>query len=179
MHLNTKDIEGFKHGDFIKFKRNQMVYNTKGLPMYRDVEQYGWLKSSVTHNGKVHIQSTHDHGVMGNMLYLPVDNIISKASWNGNTKDYPRTTCSGFTVTKPVFEKQEGSVIMTYAGGDIPLPRSAQATARMTNAKLEKAIKKQAKATGRKYEVRYKKKEDSLDQEIQKQKEMINGKVKG
>jgi len=179
MHLNTKDIEGFKYGDFLKFKRNQMVYNTKGLPMYRDVEQYGWLRSSSTNNGKVHIQSTHEHGVMGDMMYLHVDSIISKASWNGNTIDYKGQAPNGFSVDRPIFETPSGSAVMTYAGSDIPLPKAAQATARMTKAKLEKAIKKQAKVAGRKYEVRYKKKTEDLDQEIQKQKDMINGKVSG
>ena len=49
---------GYKHGDFVKFSRYQMVWTTskngtEGLPMYRDVEQYGWLSSSNTINGRV------------------------------------------------------------------------------------------------------------------------------
>lgn len=184
MYLNTKSLEGYKHGDFVKFKRNQMVWTgdgyggTKGLPMYRDVEQYGWLKSSASHNGKVHIMSTHEHGVLGRIMSIHVDNIMNKASWNGNTEDFPRTTAEGFTVTRPVFDKPEGEGILTYAGGDIPLPRNAQVTARKSAAQLKRGLKKAAKASGRKYEVRYKTNKD-LDAEIQKQKDMISGKVNG
>jgi len=174
---------GLKHGDFVKFSRYQMVWTTskngtEGLPMYRDVEQYGWLSSSNTINGRVHIRSTHDHGVLGKMMSVPVEGLITVAKWNGNTDDFPRTTVEGFQVTRPVFDKPEGEGILTYAGGDIPLPRNAQVTARKTAAQLKRGLKKAAKANGRKYEVRYKKTKD-LDAEIQRQKDLINGKVSG
>lgn len=172
---------GYKHGDFVKFSRYQMVWTgtgTIGLPMYRDVEQYGWLSSSNTINGRVHIRSTHDHGVLGKMMSVPVDGLISVAKWNGNTDDFPRTTTEGFLVTRPVFDKPDGEGILTYAGGDIPLPQAAQVTARKSAAQIMKGLKKAAKAAGRKYEVRYKTNKD-LDAEIQKQKDMISGKVNG
>jgi len=183
MQINTTPLSslGYKHGDFVKFSRYQMVWTgtgTKGLPMYRDVEQFGWLCSSNTINGRVHIRSTHDHGVLGNMMSVPVGGLISINTWNGNTDDFPRTTTEGFLVSIPAFDKPEGEGILTYAGGDIPLPQAAQVTAKKTAAQLKRGIKKAAKASGRKYEVRYKTNKD-LDAEIQKQKDMISGKVNG
>jgi len=183
MQINSTPLSslGYKHGDFVKFSRYQMVWTatgTKGLPMYRDVEQYGWLSSSNTINGKVHIRSTHDHGVLGNMMSVPVDGIISVAKWNGNIDDSPRTTTEGFSVDIPEFDKQKGNVILTYAGGDIPLPNSSKVTANKSEAQLKRGIKKAAKAGGRKSVVKYKTSKD-LDVEIQKQKDLINGKVTG
>jgi len=175
--ITKKLKEGVKHGDFVKFTRNQMVWTHGGLPMYRDVEQYGWI-SSAGFQGRVHIRSTHCHGVLGNMLSIQVDQVISKASWNGNNEDFPRVAPEGFLVAKPAFEKPHGEGILTYAGGDIPLPRNAQVTARKTAAQLKRGLKKAAKANGRKYEVRYKKTSD-LDAEIQKQKDLISGKISG
>ena len=180
MQINSTPLSslGYKFGDFVKFSRYQMVWSLKGLPMYRDVEQYGWLSCSNTINNKVHIRSTHDHGVLGKMMSVPVEGLISVAKWNGNTDDFPRTTTEGFLVSMPTFEKPDGEGILTYAGGDIPLPRNAQVTANKSEAQLKRGIKKAAKASGRKYEVRYKKTKD-LDVEIQRQKDLINGKVNG
>jgi len=174
--LNSKPLQGYRHGDFVKFKYNTIVYNPKGLPMFRDVEQYGFLVGTNIMSGRVCIQPVglRHHS---KQMRVDADKIMGKETYNENTT-YTKTAPKGYQVNQPVFEKPEGEGILTYAGGDIPLPKDAQVTARLSAAQIKRGIKKAAKITGRKYEVRYKKTKD-LDAEIQRQKDLINGKVSG
>ena len=164
--LNNKPLLGYKFGDFVKFKYNRIVYNQeKGLPMYRDIEQFGWLQNTNSINGKVHIRSTHDHGVLDNVLRVKVDNILSKASWNGNIEDYPQCAPEGFQVKPPIFS--DDPEIPRYAGGNIPIkPNELSSSDRVIpyNKSFDKKTKNSV--TG-------------LDAEIEKQKALISGKVIG
>ena len=55
--LNSQPLQGYKHGDFVKYKYNTIVYHQeKGLPMFRDVEQYGFLQGTNIMSGKISIQ---------------------------------------------------------------------------------------------------------------------------
>jgi len=173
--LNSQPLVGYKHGDFVKFKYNTIVYHQeKGLPMFRDVEQYGWLNNPNVINGRVHVQpvgSVHH----GHHLRVDAAKVIDKHTYDKNHV-YTKAAPQGFQVERPQFDADPD--VPTYAGGDIPLPRNAQVTARKTAAQIKRGVKKAAKASGRKYEVRYKKTKD-LDAEIQRQKDLINGKVSG
>ena len=172
--LNSKPLVGYKHGDFVKYKYNTIVYNPKGLPMFRDVEQYGFLQGTNIMSGKVSIQpvgSVHH----SKQMRVEAEKIMGKEKYDRNTT-YTKTAPEGFQVDQPVFDVPEGTP--TYAGGDIPLPRDKQVTAKLSPAQIKRGIKKAAKMTGRKYEVRYKKTK-GLDADIQKQKDMIMGKFNG
>jgi len=171
MQLNSTPLSelGFKHGDFVKFKYKTIVYNQeKGLPMYRDVEQYGWLSSSNTINGKVHIRSTHDHGSLGNTMSVSSNGLIQVAKWNGNIEDFPRTTVEGFQVNRPNYDHIDPDV-PRYAGGDIPIRATDDESPTERIIPYNKSLDK-------------KKKKDtsmSLDEQIAKQKALIMGKVIG
>ena len=163
--LNSQPLQGYKHGDFVKFKYNTIVYHQeKGLPMFRDVTQYGWLATSTVMNGKVSVQpiGTEAHK---NTLRVEANNIISKASWNGNLEAYPKSAPEGFQVDKPVFPADPS--IPRYAGGDIPIRDSKPGS-------FERVIPYDAS-----FDKKTKDKPTGLEAEIAKQKEMINGKVRG
>ena len=158
--LNSQPLQGYKHGDFVKFKYNTIVYQAHtGLPMFRDVEQYGWLNNPNILNGKVSIQpigsvSYADH------LRVEATKVIDKCTHDKN-QDYGKTAPEGFQIDKPVFDVPEGTP--TYAGGDIPIRENVN-----TQRVVEYVPTQKKKGSA-----------PSLDEEIEKQKAMIMGKVNG
>ena len=158
--LNSKPLQGYKHGDFIKFKYNTIVYHReKGLPMFRDVEQYGWLNNPNVLNGRVSVRpvgSVHHSG----HLRVEAAKVIDKHTYDTNV-DYGKSAPEGFQVERPVFDVPEGTP--TYAGGDIPIREKIDTTRVIP---FEEDKKSKAKAV-------------SLDEEIEKQKAMIMGKFNG
>jgi len=163
--LNSQPLQGYKHGDFIKFKYNTIVYHQeKGLPMFRDVEQYGWLNNPNIMNGKVGVRplgSVHhsDH------LRVEAVKVIGKHTHDRNRK-YTKTAPTGFQVDRPVFDVPEGTP--TYAGGDIPIRESEEGSF------AERVI-----PYDEKFDKKTKGKTTSLDEQIAKQKAMIMGKFNG
>jgi hypothetical protein len=164
-YVNSKPLQGYKYGDFVKFKYNTIVYHQeKGLPMFRDVEQYGYIRTTNVFNGKVMVQPvSSDH----HTATMKVDDtkIISKASFNGNIKDYPKSAPQGFQVDKPIFDVPKGTPV--YAGGDIPIRASRPGS-------FERVI-----PYDKSFDKKTKNSPTGLDVEIAKQKEMVNGKVTG
>jgi len=160
--LNSQPLVGYKHGDFVKFKYNTIVYHQeKGLPMFRDVEQYGWLNNPNVINGRVHVMpvgSVHH----GDHLRVDAAKVIGKHTHDRN-RDYGKTAPQGFQ-TKPVqFDVPEGTT--TYAGGDIPIREEVDTTRVIPfNEKFDKKTKGST---------------TSLDEQIEKQKAMIMGKFNG
>ena len=160
--LNSQPLQGYKHGDFIKFKYNTIVYHQKkGLPMFRDVEQYGWLNNPNIMNGKVSVRpigSVHhsDH------LRVEAAKVIGKHTYD-RSSDYGKTAPQGFQVEPVEFDVPEGTP--TYAGGNIPI-REEVDTRRVIpfNEKFDKKTKGST---------------TSLDEQIEKQKAMIMGKFNG
>jgi hypothetical protein len=163
--LNSQPLQGYKHGDFVKFKYNTIVYhNEKGLPMFRDVEQYGWLNNPNILNGKVSITpvgSVHhsDH------LRVEAVKVMSKHT-HDRDRDYGKTAPEGFQVERPVFDVPKGTP--TYAGGDIPIRESEEGSF------AERII-----PFNEKFDKKTRGKTTALDAEIEKQKQMVNGKVIG
>jgi hypothetical protein len=163
--LNSQPLQGYKHGDFIKFKYNTIVYHQeKGLPMFRDVEQYGWLNNPNILNGKVSVEpvgSVHhrDH------LRVEAAKVIGKHTYDEN-HEYIKTAPEGFQVEKPVFP--DDPEIPRYAGSDIPIRESKPGSFERVIPYNEKFDKK---SKG--------KDENKLEEEIAKQKSMIMGKVNG
>ena len=160
--LNSQPLQGYKHGDFVKFKYNTIVYHQeKGLPMFRDVEQYGWLNNPNIMNGKVSIQpmgSVHH----SKTLRVEAAKVLEKCT-HDRTRDYGKTAPEGFQIDKPVFDVPEGTP--TYAGGDIPIREKVDTTRVIPfNEKFDKKTKGST---------------TSLDEEIEKQKAMIMGKFNG
>ena len=123
-YVNSKPLQGYKYGDFVKFKYNTIVYHQeKGLPMFRDVEQYGYIRTTNIMNGKVTVQPiSSDHPAAS--MRVEATKIISKASYNGNIEDYPKSAPKGFQVEKPIYDLPKGTP--TYAGGDIPVRESEE-----------------------------------------------------
>ena len=160
--LNSQPLQGYKHGDFVKFKYNTIVYQIQtGLPMFRDVEQYGWLNNPNIINGKVSVQpigSVHhsDH------LRVEASKVIDKHTYDKN-HDYVKTAPKGFQIDKPVFDVPEGTP--TYAGGDIPIREKVDTTRVIP---FDEKFDKKTKGST-----------TSLDEEIERQKAMIMGKVNG
>jgi len=160
--MNSQPLQGYKHGDFVKFKYNTIVYHQeKGLPMFRDVEQYGFLNNPNIMNGKVSIQpvgSVHH----SKTLRVEAAKVISKHT-HDRDRDYGKTAPQGYQVERPVFDVPEGTP--TYAGGDIPI-REEVDTDRVIpfNEKFDKKTKGST---------------TSLDEEIAKQKAMIMSKFNG
>ena len=160
--LNSQPLQGYKHGDFIKFKYNTIVYHQeKGLPMFRDVEQYGWLNNPNIMNGKVSVQpigSVHH----SKTLRVEAAKVIGKHTYDKNV-DYGKSAPQGFQVEQPVFDVPEGTP--TYAGGDIPIREEVDTTRVIPfNEKFDKKTKGST---------------TSLDEQIEKQKAMIMGKFNG
>ena len=160
--LNSQPLQGYKHGDFVKFKYNTIVYQIQtGLPMFRDVEQYGFLNNPNIMNGKVSVQpigSVHH----GDHLRVEAGKVIDKHTYDKN-HDYGKTAPKGFQIDKPVFDVPEGTP--TYAGGDIPIREKVDTTRVIPfNEKFDKKTKGST---------------TSLDEEIERQKAMIMGKVNG
>ena len=160
--LNSQPLQGYKHGDFIKFKYNTIVYHQeKGLPMFRDVEQYGWLNNPNIMNGKVSVQpvgSVHH----SKTLRVEAAKVIGKHTYDKNV-DYGKSAPQGFQVEKPVFDVPEGTP--TYAGGDIPIREKVDTTRVIP---FDEKFDKKTKGST-----------TSLDEEIEKQKAMIMGKFNG
>ena len=160
--LNSQPLQGYKHGDFVKFKYNTIVYQIQtGLPMFRDVEQYGWLNNPNILNGKVSIQpigsvSYADH------LRVEATKVMEKCTHDRN-QDYSKTAPEGFQIDKPVFNVPEGTP--TYAGGDIPIREKVDTTRVIP---FDEKFDKKTKGST-----------TSLDEEIERQKAMIMGKVNG
>jgi len=163
--LNSKPLQGYKHGDFVKFKYNTIVYHQeKGLPMFRDVEQYGWLNNPNIMNGKVSVQpvgSVHhsDH------LRVEAAKVIGKHTHDRN-HDYIKAAPEGFQVERPIFDVPKGTP--TYAGGDIPIREIEEGSYTERIIPYNKSFDKKTKNSP-----------TGLDADIAKQKEMINGKVIG
>jgi len=163
--INSKPLQGYKYGDFVTFKYNTIVYSKKGLPMFRDVVQKGWVRSSATLGGKIHVlpvDAKHDEYSHIRSLVIPVDNLVSKSRYN-ESKQYIKTTDEGFTVIKPVFDVPEGTP--TYAGGNSPVQTDDTYYERIIP--FEKETKHKVQKT------------TDLEDDIKKQKDMVNGKVKG
>tara|TARA_R110001583_G_scaffold3293_33_gene21394 strand:- start:4819 stop:5319 length:501 start_codon:yes stop_codon:yes gene_type:complete len=163
--LNNKPLQGYKFGDFVKFKYNTVVYHQeKGLPMFRDVEQYGYIRTTNIMNGKVTVQPvSSDHHAAG--MRVEATKVISKASFNGNIEDYPKSAPQGFQVDQPIYDVPKGTPV--YAGGDIPIRASSPGS-------FERVI-----PYNKSFDKKTKNSPTGLDAEIKKQKEMINGKVNG
>lgn len=166
--LNNKPLQGYKFGDFVKFKYNTIVYNQeKGLPMFRDVEQYGYLRTTNIWNNKVTVQPiSSDHHAAG--MRVESTKIVSKSKFSGNIEDYPKSAPEGFQVDPPIFSDDPD--IPRYPGGNMPIrPTDLTATDRLIpyNASFDKKTKKAEKIAA------------SLDAEIEKQKALISGKVSG
>ena len=160
--LNSQPLQGYKHGDFVKYKYNTIVYHQeKGLPMFRDVEQYGFLNNPNIMNGKVSVQpigSVHH----SKTLRVEAAKVLEKCT-HDRTRDYDKTAPEGFQIDKPVFDVPEGTP--TYAGGDIPIREKVDTTRVIPfNEKFDKKTKGST---------------TSLDEEIEKQKAMIMGKFNG
>mgnify|MGYP003639744232 CR=1 FL=1 len=109
--LNNKPLQGYKFGDFVKFKYNTVVYHQeKGLPMFRDVEQYGYIRTTNIMNGKVTVQPvSSDHHAAG--MRVEATKVISKASFNGNIEDYPKSAPQGFQVDQPIYDVPKGTPV--------------------------------------------------------------------
>ena len=163
--LNSQPLQGYKHGDFVKFKYNTIVYQSHtGLPMFRDVEQYGFLNNPNIMNGKVSIQpigSVHH----GDHLRVEAAKVIEKCTRDRN-HDYGKTAPEGFQIDKPVFDVPEGTP--TYAGGDIPIRESEEGSFAERVIPYDEKFDKKTKGST-----------TSLDEEIERQKAMIMGKVNG
>ena len=163
--LNSKPLQGYKHGDFVKFKYNTIVYHQeKGLPMFRDVEQYGYIQTTNIMNGRVAVKpvsSDHHRDVMR----VDATKIISKASWNGNIEDYPKSAPEGFQVNQPIYDDVPKDT-PTYAGGDIPIMIRKEGSYTERIYPFDKKFDKKTKGST-----------TSLDEQIEKQKAMIMGKV--
>jgi len=157
--LNSKPLVGYKHGEFIKFKYNTIVYHQeKGLPMFRDVEQYGWLNNPNVINGRVHVQpvgSVHH----GHHLRVDAAKVIDKHTYDKNHV-YTKAAPQGFQVERPQFDADPD--VPTYAGGDIPIRQSVDKTRVIP---FNEALDKKTKGNT-----------TSLDEQIAKQKAMIMGK---
>ena len=158
-----QDIEGYSYGDFVQFKHNKLVYNKVGLPMFRDVYQYGWLRSGTIMRGNVCMQPVGLEEDHRNTMRIPFENIVKRSRYIKN-KEYQKTTAEGFTVLPPVHNDDPS--IPRYAGGNIPIYE-------YSDEQRERIIDfdKEGKAK--------KKKTSTLDEDIQKQKEMVGGKVRG
>ena len=164
--LNSQPLQGYKHGDFVKFKYNTIVYHQeKGLPMFRDVEQYGYISTTNIMNGRVTVQPiSSDHH--RDTMRVEAKKIGKKVSFNGNIEDYPKSAPEGFQVYKPVFDVPKGTP--TYAGGDIPIREIEEGSYTERIIPYNKSFDKKTKNSP-----------TGLDADIAKQKEMINGKVSG
>ena len=159
--LNSKPLVGYKHGDFVKYKYNTIVYNPKGLPMFRDVEQYGWLNNPNIMNGKVSIQpmgSVHH----SKALRVEASKVLEKCT-HDRTRVYGKTAPEGFQVERPVFP--DDPEIPRYAGGDIPIREKVDTTRVIP---FDEKFDKKTKGST-----------TSLDEQIEKQKAMIMGKFNG
>ena len=163
--LNSQPLQGYKHGDFVKFKYNTIVYHQeKGLPMFRDVEQYGWLNNPNIMNGKVSIQpmgSVHH----SKALRVEASKVLEKCT-DDRTRVYGKTAPEGFQVERPVFP--DDPEIPRYAGGDIPIRESEEGSFAERIIPFDEKFDKKTKGST-----------TSLDEEIEKQKAMIMGKFNG
>jgi len=164
--MNSQPLRGYKHGDFVKFKYNTIVYHQKkGLPMFRDVEQYGWMNNPNIMNGKVSVQPvSSDHH--RDTMRVESAKIISKTNWTGNIEDYSKSAPEGFQVEPPIFDVPEGT--STYAGGDIPIWKSEDGEFTERIIPYDTSNDKKPKV-----------KTEALEDDIKKQKAMVNGKVNG
>ena len=158
-----QDMEGYSYGDFVQFKHNKLVYNEIGLPMFRDIYHSGWLRSSTIMRGTVCIHPVDLEEDHRNTIRVPFENIVKRSRYIKG-KEYQKTTDKGFTVLPPVYNDDPD--IPRYAGSNIPIHE-------YTDKQRERLIEFNKEGNSKK------KKISTLDEEIKKQKEMVNGKVKG
>ena len=139
----------YKYGEAVKFQIWNQVYNKKGLPNYRFIECHGHLASSVAMNGAVWC-------VMGEKRYrVKTENLLSKTDRSlVGTMNPP----AGFTL-EPVQYIQSIPGVEYYgggtSGGKIPVSQEDRDRYRLNPSNTE------------------------LDEAIQKQKDLINGKAIG
>ena len=163
--LNSQPLQGYKHGDFVKYKYNTIVYHQeKGLPMFRDVEQYGFLQGTNIMSGKVSIQPV-DSVHHSKQMRVEAAKIMGKETYDKNIT-YTKSAPEGFQVERPVFDVPEGTP--TYAGGDIPIRESEEGSFAERIIPFDEKFDKKTKGST-----------TSLDEEIERQKAMIMGKVNG
>jgi len=129
----------YKHGEAVKFQIWNQVYNKKGLPNYRYIECHGYLASSVATNGWVWC-------VMGEKRYrVKTEDVLSKTDRGlVGTMNPP----AGFTL-KPVKYIQSIPGVNYYGGNvngeKIPVDADDRDRYRLnpSNAELDEAIQKQ------------------------------------
>jgi len=137
--LLQSDKLDYKHGEVVEFQIYNQVYNKIGLPNYRNIRCHGHLASSVANNGKVFC-------VMGEKTYrVSTKDLIgrSKKSLVGTM-----TPPAGYTL-KPI-EYMQNIKGVSYYGGNVSggkIPSSPEDRERYainpSNSDLDAAIQKQ------------------------------------
>ena len=147
--LLKSDQLDYKYGEAVKFQIWNLVYNKKGFPNYRFIEHHGILASSASINGNVWC-------VVGEKRYrVKTENLLSKTKRSlVGTINPP----AGYTL-EPVQYIQSIPGVEYYGGnvngGKIPVSKEDRERYRLNPSDAE------------------------LDEAIQKQKDLINGRVIG